>query len=346
MVATLSIVVPVYGGEAYLDELTAEIAKLREVWSNDLAPISLKKLVFVDDGAIDRSAKIIDQISNERPWVEAIHLSRNFGQHPATIAGILHTEEDWVVTLDEDLQHPPSRIPDLLRKAVLDTCDVVYGKSQSAIHEAASRDITSRAYKHLMEWVTGNKHIPDASSFRLLRGQIARGAAAACAHDVYFDVAVSWFTQRIQIVVMPLKDRRFIATKKSGYRFRTLVSHGRRLLVSSQVKALRLGALLGITASAISIAAGTLVFIVRIFWAQAIEVRGWTSLILSIIFFGGSILFMLGIALEYISILLLRSNGRPLFFEIDRSKDALLADYLRDGVKLLRETPTASSLQS
>jgi glycosyltransferase involved in cell wall biosynthesis len=325
---TLSVVVPVYSGENYLDTLASEVGALRDHWLSESAPIILDKLVLVDDHAIDGSSRVIDRLAERFPWVEAVHLSRNFGQHPATIAGILHTREDWVVTLDEDLQHSPSRIPELLHKAISTGADVVYGRPESRIHEAISRDVTSRSYKRLMEWLTGNKHIRDANSFRLLRGAIARGVSAACAHDTYFDVALSWFTQRIQTVVMPLKDVRYITTKKSGYRIRSLMSHGRRLLVSSQIKILRLGAMFGVAIAALSLALAVFVTVLRLVNPASIDSRGWTSLILSITFFSGVIVFMIGIALEYISILLSRSNGRPLFFEVDRSKDALLADYL------------------
>jgi glycosyltransferase involved in cell wall biosynthesis len=98
-------------------------------------------------------------LAKERPWVVVLHLARNFGQHPATAAGILHTSGDWVVTLDEDLQHPPSKIPDLLRKAVEDQSDVVYGKAESQVHESAARDFGSRAYKQFLALVTGNQSI-------------------------------------------------------------------------------------------------------------------------------------------------------------------------------------------
>lgn len=332
MAITLSVVVPVYSGQDYLESLVAEVGAIREHWLEENAPIILQRLVLVDDNAIDGSAGIIDALAARFPWIEAVHLSRNFGQHPATMAGILHTQEDWVVTLDEDLQHPPSRIPELLRQAISTGADVVYGKPESRIHDAVSRDFTSRTYKRIMEWLTGNKHIRDANSFRLLRGEIARGAAAACAHDTYFDVALSWFTQRIQTVVMPLKDRRYITTKQSGYHFRSLISHARRMLVTSQIKILRTGALLGLSMAILSIAVAILVFLLWLFEPSWIQARGWTSLILTTTFFSGVSFFMIGIVLEYISILLSRSNGRPLFFKVDRSKDTLLADYLSRAV--------------
>jgi glycosyltransferase involved in cell wall biosynthesis len=244
-VISVSLVVPVYSGEAYLRRLVEAADDLRQEWQSYKAPLSLSELILVDDAAVDGSPALVDAFAKERPWVVALHLARNFGQHPATAAGILHSSGDWVVTLDEDLQHPPSKIPSLLRKAVETRCDAVYGIADSKVHESFVRDMGSRTYKRLLSLLTGNRNIRDVSSFRLMRGAVARAAAAVCTPDTYFDVAVGWFTQRIEFVRMTLKDERFISTSKSGYRLRSLLSHARRLLFSSNLKVLRLGVVLG-----------------------------------------------------------------------------------------------------
>src|SRR6478735_3726841 len=106
---TLSVVVPVYSGADYLAALIAEIDRVRTGWSDSGAPLRLVEAILVDDAAVDSSPTIADRLASEKEWVTVIHLARNFGQHPATIAGILHTSGDWIITLDEDLQHPPAR---------------------------------------------------------------------------------------------------------------------------------------------------------------------------------------------------------------------------------------------
>src|SRR5262245_33636812 len=114
---SVSIVVPVYSGTKYLSDLVQELQKLRDRWADEQAPMCIAEIMLVDDAAIDDSPALIDRLAKQGSWITAIHLVRNFGQHAATIAGILHTSGDWVVTLDEDLQHPPARIEDLLRHA-------------------------------------------------------------------------------------------------------------------------------------------------------------------------------------------------------------------------------------
>lgn len=321
---SFSIVVPVYSGETYLTDLMSEIDKVKTGLETDGSNLQLAEVIFVEDGAIDGSSALIDDLAGQYQYVAALHLSRNFGQHPATVAGILHSSGDWVVTMDEDLQHPPARITDLFNVVAEVGADIVYGKPRGGTHQSAIRDLSSRLYKRLIETLTGNHNIAKVSSFRLVRGPVARAASAICGHDTYFDVALGWFTQRVESTEMDLWDLRYIHSGKSRYSFRSLVSHARRLAFSSQIKLLRFGALLGIAILVLTVLAALVLLPLWAFWPAVSEVRGWTSLVLIICFFSGAILFLLGVLLEYVSILVLRAHGKPLFFVTDRSNDHLL----------------------
>jgi glycosyltransferase involved in cell wall biosynthesis len=324
---SVSIVVPVYSGEAYLEKLVEKLTAVRERWCTEKAPVSLLELIFVDDGSKDNSPEIINKLSIDREWVRPVHLSRNYGQHPATIAGILLSKGDWVVTLDEDLQHPPERIEDLLSHAVRTGNDIVYAQPLDAIHESAARDMSSRIYKKIIRYLSGNQNVHLFSSFRLMRGTVARAASDACGHSTYFDMALSWFSQHISTVEMTLKDDRYIQTGKSGYKLRSLLSHARKMLITSQVKALRVGSAFGAVVLGMSILGSCMVLAQKLMYSQTIAPTGWASLALLILFFSGAIVFILGIILEYISILILDAHGKPLFFIVDRSGDAEIAAY-------------------
>lgn len=195
---------------------------------------------------LDDSARILDELEKTHDWVRVIHLSRNFGQHPATIAGVLHSSGDWLVTLDEDLQHPPAAIMSMFAEAVTRHQDVVYAKALDPVHENRLRDMGSRSFKSLMQSITGNKHIASFNSFRLMRGPIARAAASVCAHETYYDIALSWFTDRVGVVGMTLKDQRYIGSGRSGYSPHKLLSHARRMAVTGHSKLLRSGGLVGL----------------------------------------------------------------------------------------------------
>ena len=327
----LSLVVPVYSGANFLRDLFLSVQNLRDTWIEYEAPIQLTELIFVDDSAIDESGAIIDEIASEEDWVVALHLSRNFGQHPATIAGILHSAGDWIVTLDEDLQHSPNNIADMIEIIATERTDIVYGKAEQSVHENSFRDMSSRASKRFIEILSGNKDITKASSFRLIRGVVARAAASVCSHDTYFDVTLTWFTQRISVVSIRMKDTRFISNGKSGYNLAALFSHARRLLFSNQIRPLRLLGLLGVFAVFLA-AASALWFVgVKLIHPESIQAEGWLSLFVLTSFLGGITLFMIGIVLEYMSALVLRAHGKPLFFTIDRSIDEdLIAYFSRD----------------
>ena len=325
---TVSVVVPVYSGADYLERLTLEIATLRRSWQNSGTPIVLTELILVDDNARDRSPEIVDALAREHDWIVTLHLARNYGQHGATLAGILHSSGDWVVTMDEDLQHPPSRIPELLGRAVQQRADIAYGRPITAVHGAKMRDWTSVTFKRILQWLTGNPTLRDISSFRLLRGDVARSAASVAMHDTYFDVNLTWFTQRIITVPMDLQDERFRRTGKSGYRFRTLLSHAWRMLFSSQLEVLQLATLFGLLIVAIAIFTTFVITISKILFPSSIAVQGWPSLVVILSFFGGALMVMQGITLQYLSALVLRAHGKPTFFVIDRSRDEELARAL------------------
>lgn len=330
---SLSVVVPVYSGSEYLSKLLEELEVLRMQWNDSDAVLTMSEVVFVDDGSIDNSSKILDELVIKNSWISVIHLARNFGQHAATIAGILHTSGDWVVTLDEDLQHPPKNIPLLLQKVTECHCDIVYANSENGVHEKGIRDISSRIYKSIMKVITRNPYIQNVSSFRLIRGGVARGASSVCGHDTYFDVALSWFSNRIAAVPMPLKDDRYITTGRSGYSIGSLMSHARRMLFSSNLKILRFAAFVGFILVAMSAVLGTALLITKFLNPEIIPTQGWTSLMLVIVLFGGLSMMFIGIILEYLSLLVQRAHGRPLFFVIDRSSDTDLIGHFAQQVK-------------
>ena len=324
----LSVVVPVYSGEAYLERLVERIAAFREGWETADSRVRVAELIMVDDGAIDGSEALIDRLASEHDWIVPLHLSRNFGQHAATIAGILHSSGDWVATLDEDLQHPPERIEDLLREAVIHSADVVYGKPLSqAVHGKQWRDGSSRIVKRIMEWLTENPTLTMVNSFRVMRGPVARAAASVCTHNTFFDVALYWFTDRIKALPLELSDHRFKTHGESGYTFRKLALHAQRMLFSSQIRLLAVGTWIGLALFLGSFIAAIFLLLLRIFYPETIGVQGWTSLILAICLAAGMLAIMIGICLEYLSTLVLKAHGRPTFFTIDRSGDAALDEW-------------------
>ncbi|WP_299841376.1 glycosyltransferase [uncultured Jannaschia sp.] len=325
----MSFVVPVYSGEDHLEAVVRAVeAERAALDSNPDAPSAIVELILVDDAAIDGSPALIDRLAESASWIVPVHLSRNYGQHAATVAGIMHSSGDWVITIDEDGQHPPDRVFDLLSHAVSHGADVVYARPTSGtVHQKVWRDGSSRTFKRAMEWLTSNPTLRLVNSFRLIRGPIARATASVCGHSTYFDVALFWFTQRIEAVEMELRDQRFIETGRSGYNLKRLFAHAMRMLFSSQVRFLGLGLWIGAALFASSFLAGLYFLILRIVAPETIGVPGWTSLFTVVCMSGGLLAIMVGLCLQYLSTLVLKAHGKPTFFTIDRSGDARLVEW-------------------
>ena len=327
--ALVSTVTPVYSGEKFLRLLVAELEKIKDQWETDDYPFILTESIFVDDGSTDASSSILSQLEQEYPWVHVISLSRNFGQHSATEAGMLHSSGDWVITLDEDLQHPPMQFTNMLRQALTESSDIVYASPATAVHGSLYRDLASRFSKLLVGVMTGNRFVKRFSSFRLIRGGIARGAASVCGCNTYLDLVLCWFTQRISFFKLELKDKRYQETKTSGYSLRKLLSHWRRLFISSQIRMFRIGAVMGVISMLAAIIGVLVIVTIKILSPDSIQLQGWTSIMIVSLFTGGMILFFLSLIIEYLGVIMVQLQGKPAFFQVNRSCDQGWLEELR-----------------
>src|SRR5258708_989722 len=117
-VISISLVTPVYRGAEYLSALVEREDAFRSHLEASPLPVRLIESIFVCDDPADGSASLLSSLAASRPWMTVLHLGKNVGQHAATAAGMLHASGDWVATLDEDGQHDPFCVPDMVRTAV------------------------------------------------------------------------------------------------------------------------------------------------------------------------------------------------------------------------------------
>ena len=321
---TISIVVPVYSGGPYLDKLITLIDELRSNWQDLDANLCITEAIFVLDEPVDQSADILRNLATAHSWVRLVELSRNYGQHSATIAGILYSSGDWVVTLDEDLQHQPAQIETLLKTACSEKSDIVYASPDGTVHGAGYRDRLSRLTKFMIAKLSGNRFVQTFNSFRLIRGDIARAAASVGAQYTYFDVTLTWFTERISSVKMDISDDRYKNQKRSGYRLGTLIQHATKLILTSNLRTLRFTNSLSAFAFLGAFFYSAWVLYSRFFADKPVDVPGWTSLMIVILAFGSVSVFMLGLVVEFLHTSTLQLQGKPTFFVVNRNSDPLL----------------------
>ena len=313
-VQTVSIVVPVYRGELTLEPLLAEIAPLTSSRaSSGGISVRVSEVVLVHDGAPDRSDQVISSLAERLSFVTPVWLSRNFGQHAATLAGMASTNGDWVVSLDEDGQHNPRDIFAMLDVAIEQNAQLVYAQPTNQPPHGRIRNFFSAVAKWIFKNVLGHGHMGEFNSFRLVRGDIARSLAAYCGPGTYLDVALSWVVSRSAHCPVTLRRER---ARPSSYSPLTLMHHFWKLILTSGTAPLRLVALIGVAAVFLGIAVSAYSI-----WGKLtgrVPVPGWSSLVIVVSMFSGLILFSLGVLAEYLVIVVTMALGKPLYLITSR----------------------------
>lgn len=316
MAVSVTVVVPVYLGEETLEHLVDRILPItHSTESPNGHRFVVEEIVLVHDCGPDNSEKTIRLIAQHNSLIKPVWLSKNFGQHPATLAGMASSRCDWIVTLDEDLQHNPLEIGNLLDCAFDTDADVVYGIDRSIRNHGALRSRASRLAKTITSKMIGNNSPRSYSSFRLIRGNIARGISAYVGEGVYLDVALTWITAAISNCdVTNSKELR----NRSGYTYKKLLSHFLRLILSNGTKPLRLVTISGMVISIAGISYAAYISISVVFLESVPE--GWTSLLASILIIGGLILASLGVIAEYLGFVVRSAFGKPNYFVLQESR--------------------------
>lgn len=305
----ISLVIPVYRGEATLAAVVEETLALPRDWrSPEGHRLTIAEVLLVWDRGPDRSDRVIRSLAATDERVRPIWLTRNYGQHAATLAGMASSGGDWVVTIDEDGQHDVSAIPLLLDRALSARASVVYGKPLGPTPHGFVRDVYSRLAK-LSVGRLGDGDATRYQSFRLVIGEIARSVAAYAGSGVYLDVALGWVTQ--DVAECPVTPRN-IEGRRSGYTFRSLLSHYWRLVISSGTGALRMVSLAGVVLAVLGFA-GAIWLIATVAMGYGVEVRGWASTIVIMLLTSGATLFSLGIIAEYLGAAVNMAMGKPLY---------------------------------
>lgn len=304
----ISVVVPVYQGEKTLDALVAEIEPLTKLCTTPQGhPMRIAEVILVHDGGPDRSDETIRRLATTTPFIRPVWLSRNFGQHAATIAGMASTGSEWIATIDEDGQFDPADIGRLLDTALQEQAQLVYGTSKSPPHSFV-RNVGSRMAKTIGLLLLGNKGSVKFTSFRLMLGEIGRGAAAYVGPGVYLDAALSWAFGRTVTCEVPFRTE---ADRPSGYNLRKLLSHFWQLIITMGPRPLRLVSLSGVIAGIAGLALALTVVIEKI--AGNVNVAGWTSLTVIVLLLGGMNLLAIGVVAEYVGAAVRMAMGKPLY---------------------------------
>ena len=309
VVHRVSIVIPVYRGETTLPTLVREIVPLaREQGTPGGLRYVIAEMLLVHDCGPDGSDRAIEQLAAEFPFVRPVWLSRNYGQHAATLAGMASATSEWVATIDEDGQQDPADIGTMLDAAVSGSLQLVYAQPINSPPHGWLRNTFSRTAKAITSQALANDQIGRFNSFRLVDGEIARTLAAYCGNGVYLDVGLFWITARIGHAPIRLRNE---MNRRSGYSYSRLLAHFWHLILTTGTLPLRLITLMGIGSMLLALLIGAYALYGHMM--GRIPVQGWASLVIVVAFFSGSILMALGVIAEYLAVTMGIVMGKPLY---------------------------------
>ena len=305
----VSIVIPVYRGASSLPGLLDEIVALSQSSSTPRgAPFVVSEVLLVHDCGPDRSDLVIERLAAQYDFVRAVWLSRNYGQHAATLAGMASATGDWVATLDEDGQQDPASIGTLLDCALDGALQLVYAQPKNPPPHGLLRNLLSRTAKAIALRLLNARGVGQFNSFRLVDGEIARTLAAYCGSGVYLDVGLFWITRRIGHAPVELRRE---ADRASGYSYLKLVGHFWHMVLTTGTRPLRLITILGFGSLVLALAIALWALVGKL--TGQIPTQGWTSLLIIVSFFSGCILTSIGVISEYLAVTMTIAMGKPLY---------------------------------
>jgi dolichol-phosphate mannosyltransferase len=304
---TLSVVSPVYRAEDLVELLVDRIR-------GALDPLGLSyEIILVEDGSKDRSWLKIQQAAARYPEVRGIRLARNFGQHPAILAGLDASRGEWTVVMDCDLQDRPEEIAGFLEIARSQGAPIVF--AQRSIREHAwHKRLASRSFYAVLSYLTGMPQDHSIANFGLYYRNVIDAVRLLREPTWYFPTMVRW--TGFPAVSHPVKhDKR--AAGETTYNWSRLFRLALNTILAFSDKPLRLTVQFGLLLSTLAFLTGLATLASAL--AGKITVEGWASLMISVWFLGGAVILVLGVVGLYVGRTFDQAKDRPIYITGERT---------------------------
>ena len=296
-----SVVVPVYNSEHTLEELYHRLEKVfRETLKEDF------ELILVDDGSKDRSYEVMEKLRSRDHRVKIIQMARNFGQHPALLCGFAHVKGDFIVTMDDDLQHQPEELPKMVR--VMEErpdVDVIIASYEGRKH-GPIRKLGTKVSVWATSKMLGKDPNLQITSYRLIRRFLVDAMLQTNTYLPQIGNLLVLSSNRIINVPVQHADR---AYGKSGYSFKRLAKDLIYDITAHSAFTLLMVRNIGIISFLVSMVMAVY-YLVRYF-TMGISVEGWTSQMLVMLAFFGLVLLSIGIMGIYLMNILNEAKKMP-----------------------------------
>jgi len=298
---TISIVVPAYNEE---ENILPLVKAIHEQFPKDRYHY---RILIVDDGSSDGTLTVLEKIAQDDPHLFYLSLSRNFGHQNALKAGIDHAEGDAVITMDADLQHPPHLLKALIEKWE-EGYDIVYTRRADNQNASFVKRKTGNAYYRMFNWLAEVNLDHGAADFRLMDRRVVDIFSQLEERDLFIRGLVRWmgFSQ-IGIDYEPAKRMK----GKTKYSLRKMIVFAVSGITSMSIRPLYAAIYLGLTLSLLAVL--SIPFVIYSFQPRHHIVFIWASLLVTIVFFGGLQLTVLGMIGLYIGKTYTQVKHRPLY---------------------------------
>ena len=301
----VSVVIPAFNEENNILPLTKQ---LKEVLQDDF------EVLFVDDGSTDSTLDVLKQLHQEDNRFRYLSFSRNFGHQNAIKCGIDHATGECIITMDADLQHPPSLIPDMISKWK-EGYDIVYTQRVEEKEISFFKRFSSALFYSIMNKLSEVKLDPGTADFRLVDQRVAEIIRNTNESNLFIRGFVSWMGFRQYRLTYHASPRH---SGKTKYSFRKMFSFALNGITSFSIKPLRFSIVMGMLISFFAFIYAMYAVVLYIFFPER-AVAGWASVLVSVLFMGGIQLLFLGVLGEYLGKLFMQSKNRPTYIVKEKS---------------------------
>ncbi|WP_245892248.1 glycosyltransferase family 2 protein [Flavobacterium pallidum] len=296
----ISIVSPIYKAEGFLDKLVAEIEKAMLTLDVDY------EIILVDDRSKDNSWEIMKVLSSKKPHVKSVRLSRNFGQHPAIMAGLSQAKGEWTVVMDCDLQDQPKEIVKLYNKAQ-EGFEVVQARRKNR-EDSFLKKLSSKIFSKVYGYFTDTKYDNEIANYGIYHKQVIKSVLEVSDYIKFFPLFIAFVGYKSTSIIVEHAPR---DSGTTSYSFSKLVSLAFNTIISFSNKPLKLFVKFGMIISLLSFCVG--IYYIYQAMHHEIEVLGFTSIMVSIWFLSGIIITTIGVVGIYVGKIFDQTKNRPVY---------------------------------
>jgi glycosyltransferase involved in cell wall biosynthesis len=297
-----SIVIPTYQGGLTLEELLERLTRVMRGLSKSF------EILLVDDCSPDNTWELIKGLAPAYPELRALRLMNNVGQFAAILCAFEHVRGGFIITMDDDLQHPPEEIPKLIQgMAEHPEVDGVIGAFQIK-EQSFWRRLGSSMVRFINRYVSNKPRDLQTTNFRLLRRCLVEAVAAHHTRNPVLGPLILRNTRALINVPVAHHPR---SAGQSGYSLFKLIRLTMDHVLNYSTLPLKLVSVIGVCSFLFSFFLGLYYLGLYLITGSTVEVKGWTTLVLLITFFGGLILLSLGFIGEYLIRIIREVNHSP-----------------------------------